>query len=651
MEDPIATHYVLAPQPSPIPMGGLTAYPAFDRRDGSRALLAVQTKPALPPRPRLLTGRLAAPVPHAVMPLDHGVGRDPSGRNALFVFCPALPGASVAAAPKPWAESEVIRFLLLPAAAALDAFAERGLTHRAIRPDNVFRAGPGEKVTLGPCWAAPPASLQPAAFEPPYAAQCLPTGRGEGSIHDDVYALGVTMLWCVLGGPGEGWLDDAALLRQKMNMGSLAALLGQARISPTLADLLRGMLAEDPDHRPAPALLLDPDQARSRRVATRPAPRAQRPMEIGGQQAWFARELALVLGGAADTAATLLRNGGISGWIRRLVGDTPLAIRLDEAMLRAEMPGDPARPAHVLVARAITALDPLAPLVWRGYALFPDGIGTALVTAVLTGQTALTAALEEILTQDATAAWLHGRVPRAEYTRMQQDVRDWREWLYAKGVTGGLPRVLYGANPLLSCLSPILGGRAVPRLGDLLPMLEVCAAEADRKRPPIDAQIAAFIAARADQSVLAEANRLAGFVTQEDRLTVMGLFGRLQQRVGGDSLPKLAGWLVESGLPEMQRWRCMATRKALTGRLNALAAAGMITPMVLLLSDDPACARDAAGAQNAAVRLGDIELMLASLNGGAAKRRDAARQTGHDIATGLSLLCLLGGAITVALGG
>jgi hypothetical protein len=41
------------------------------------------------------------------------------------------------------------------------------------------------------------------------------------------------------------------------------------------------MLAEDPDHRPPPALLRDPSGARGRRVAARPASRAQRSFKIG----------------------------------------------------------------------------------------------------------------------------------------------------------------------------------------------------------------------------------------------------------------------------------------------------------------------------------------------------------------------------------
>ena len=169
----------------------------------------------------------------------------------------------------------------------------------------------------------------------------MPAHRpGEGSAADDVYALGVTILWCVLGGAVPGWADEPALLKRKLGMGSLAALAGTARLSPGLTDLLRGMLAEDPDHRPAAALLLDVEQARSRRVATRPAARAQRPIEIAGMQIWFPRELAWALGASPDQAAMLLRQGAIGAWLRRVLGDAPLAVRVDEAVARGEMAGD-----------------------------------------------------------------------------------------------------------------------------------------------------------------------------------------------------------------------------------------------------------------------------------------------------------------------
>ena len=53
-----------------------------------------------------------------------------------------------------------------------------GGTHRAIRPDNVFQAM-GQPVILDAAWTPPPAALQLAIFEPPYAEICFPADRGE----------------------------------------------------------------------------------------------------------------------------------------------------------------------------------------------------------------------------------------------------------------------------------------------------------------------------------------------------------------------------------------------------------------------------------------------------------------------------------------
>jgi len=277
----IAVYYQLDPaQPAALTIGGLRAYAVVDRREPARRLVAIQCRADMPPRSRAIIRLGSAPVPFVMTPLDQGVGRDPAGREAWFVICAAPPGAAIGAAigavspMTAWSEPETMRFLLQPAAAALNALAERGVTHRAIRPDNLFRAGPGEPVWLGPFWAAPPAILQPPCFEPPYSAMCLASARGEGTLADDVYALGATMLWCILGGPA-AWAEPAGLLRRKLEHGSLVTLVGGAPLSQAMQELLRLMLAEDPDHRPTPALLMVPDQARSRRLATRPVPRAQ----------------------------------------------------------------------------------------------------------------------------------------------------------------------------------------------------------------------------------------------------------------------------------------------------------------------------------------------------------------------------------------
>ncbi len=271
--------------------GGLPAFAVRDRR-GRDDLMAVQVQPGRPPRAQALAALMGAPAEGVLAPMAHGPARLASGQEAYFVIGQAPPGPALAAVPRPWSEGELLDCLLRPVAQALDRLHQRGVTHRAIRPDNLFRLGPGQPVVLGSAWAAPPASLQPAVFEPPYSAMCLPGGRGNGGIADDVYALGVTMLVLALGRVPLAGLDDPAILRRKLDRGSFAALAGEERLPGMIGDLVRGMLAEDPDHRPPLGLLADPPAARARRVAARPPRRAQRALELAGEEVWDARALA-----------------------------------------------------------------------------------------------------------------------------------------------------------------------------------------------------------------------------------------------------------------------------------------------------------------------------------------------------------------------
>ena len=307
--------------------GGLPAFRATDRRAGGRAgLMAVQVRPDAPARANALARLASQTMAGVLTPLAYGPAQGPGGVLAPFVICQAPPGPALSAAgtppPKPWSEADLLDLLLRPAAAALLGLHERNVTHRAIRADNLFRAGPRDVVTLGAAWAAPPASLQPAIYEPPYAAICLASGRGDGSSADDVYALGVTLLVLALGRvPLEG-LDDIAVIRRKLELGSFAALVGDARLPPAIADLVSGMLAEDPEHRPHPALLADPAAARARRVAARPPRRGQRALDVGTVPVWTARTLAHALGADPEHGGRLLRNGAVDRWIRRSLGDS-----------------------------------------------------------------------------------------------------------------------------------------------------------------------------------------------------------------------------------------------------------------------------------------------------------------------------------------
>jgi hypothetical protein len=631
---------------------GWPAFAVTDRRDPRKPLMAVRVRPGIPPRARALDSTGGdTPVPNVLMPVADGPGLDLNGQHGWFIISPAPPGQSIGLAAGPWREQELISCVLLPAAGALEGLRERGLTHRSIRPDNMFRAAAGQPVTLGPFWQAPPGTGQPPVADPPFLGWCRPACQGDGTIADDVFALGVTLLALAIGKWPLAGVDAQEIVRRSLAQGSFATLTaGHTTLSSYLGDLLRGMLADDPDHRPSPALLLDPLRAAARRTTTRPPRRAQRALEVGTGAAWTARELAYALATQPDAAGTLLRNGAVDRWLRRSLNDPALAGKLEENYARLVAGAGAAGAAGggviapMLLMRAIAIIEPLAPIVWRGEALWPDGLGPAMAMA----DAPTAAMLREIVEEDVLTGWISNHPRRTDATAMHQLARDWSGWLGTRGASGGINRLLYGLNPLLSCASPLLGGRPVLRLAELLPALEAAAAKADRRQPPIDGHIVAFIAARAEQGMKAELSGLNGFTAEQERPLVLRLFSRLQTRLDCGPLPGLAAWLHESGYTGIDRWRSRTTRAALDKRVAALVAAGQLGPLLAAAEDATAFAADAAGAAAAAVRMDALKKRLADSEKHAPQRLVEARRLAHDIAAGAGLLALMGATLKLA---
>jgi eukaryotic-like serine/threonine-protein kinase len=637
-------------RPLPDAGGGSEAFAATDQRASRRALMAVRMARNAPAN--ILSGQLPNDgIPGLLLPLAHGAG-PPIGQEAsYFVIAPEPEGAPLSANPRPWPEAALIEFVLRPVAQALEALRGRGLTHRGIRPNNVFQGGPNRPVTLGLSWATPPAMLQPAVFETPYTALCHPAGRGSGRIADDVYALGVLLVTLCLGRqPMEG-LDDQAIIARKLDLGDFAAITLGERLPPMLTDILRGMLAEDPDHRPAPALLSDPVGARGRRVAARPPPRAQRPFRLGEQTAWNSRALAHAMAIDPGEAATAIETGTLTYWLRRGLGDAALAVRLEELIRQQAQEGarDGSEARAMLVMRSIVAADPLMPLCWGRLALFPDGMAPVMAAA-MTGEPALAQPLREIVETEAGAAWAGMREQRASSAPHRLDARQRRALLVIKGPAGGLPRLAYLANPMLPCLAPSIRRHWIARPAALPAALDgILGTTPDSDI--LDPHIVAFIAARSDRWLDGEIRGLgAGGDAAEQALAAIGLFSALQQRFHPHPLPGLAAWAQARAEPLITRWRNKARRAAIEERVKTLSAEGMLPPILALLSDPAGRQADLEGLRAAVAQLASLDATLRAIADGAARRAAAAQRLGQEAAAGIGLLATAGTLILAALG-
>ena len=193
--------------------------------------------------------------PHVVRYLDHGVedGLD-------YLVMEWLEGRDLASrlARGPLAEHDALR-AALHVAQALDAAHRAGITHRDVKPSNVFLIGdrledlrlidfgiarsarashPGTRLTASGAVLGSPHYMAPEQL------------RGEHDARTDVYALGATLFECLTGRPPFAGAHPAAILLAVMAepVPSVSAL--RSEVSPALDALLGRMLAKDMRDRP-----------------------------------------------------------------------------------------------------------------------------------------------------------------------------------------------------------------------------------------------------------------------------------------------------------------------------------------------------------------------------------------------------------------
>ena len=200
----------------------------------------------------------------------------------------------------------------------------------------------------------------------------------------------------------------------------------------------------------------------------------------------------------------------------------------------------------------------------------------------------------------------------------------------------------YLLNPMMPCASPLLDGRWVARLSDLLPALEETAGRVDhRQTEPVDAHVTAFISARLERRMDNELSaQTGGGDAGATCMAQLSVLAQLQSRLHPQPLPAMAAWLGARAESVLANWRNRERRARVAERLQALMQAGYLAPMLQTLEDPVGRSADAREAHEAAEGLKVIDTELAQIARGALGRAAAAARLGQEIAAGFGLAAL-----------
>lgn len=530
--------------------------------------------------------------------LDWGVVDWPADRGRRYALVFERPAGrrlmnSINETAEPIAEDHLTRQIIHPLVSGLKELSSRGVVHGAIRPNNLFyRDLASGGLMLGECVSAPPGFGQPVLLETVERGMASPAGRGNGSIADDLYSLGVTLLILLLGRNPVAHLDDEAVLQAKIERGSYPALVGQMRLPLAINEVVRGLLVDDPKQRWS---LQDLDLwVAGRRLSPKQpqvSRRAARPLEFQGQDYWHCRTLGRAFAKHVVPASAVIESGELDKWLRRSMGDDARAEAVANAIQTAGT-GKGGTMSERLVSRVCMALDPTAPIRYRSRAMMPDGVGGMLADAFMRGESPQPVA--EVMAAQLPMFWVNVQSDfKPEFVPMVQNFDQVRSFLDRTAFGLGVERVLYEMNPTMPCLGPMVAKQLPTTPGELLRALDWVGSGGERYKDPIDRHVAAFLAVRHKRTDELLYTQLGSSVEPLRRVIAMlQILAEVQARTGVDSLTHLAGWMVALLEPAFRRFHSRPQQELVRKQADSAMHSGRLGELLKIVDDPDALRRD-----------------------------------------------------------
>jgi len=479
--------------------------------------------------------------------------------------------------------------VIAPLALAIQHINELGLTHGSVNCDNIYFHS---EAVLGHFVVEPCGFSQPFNYEPLERMQALPAGKGAGTISQDYYALAVVVLYIIYGANHFVGLSEDALIKSIMKEGAFNALTRQKDMPEVFYDFFRGLLGPNSKDRWGYKYLkawLD-----GKRYNVMPAPPPQeaiRPFEFEGGTANTRREVAYLFSKNWAAVPDAVSSGQMTNWVAISLRNKELneyLIGMARA-LNAIQKNDIALDEQIM--RVIAVFDHTGPVRIRKLAFNLDGMNSLFAELVLNKADAEVQSLMRFIELSMFNFIVEQRNKENEkrdesnsaggYDEIIGRFERMRAIIRNAGLGFGVERILYDLNPNIQCLSPLLAGKYVATLPDLLKALDQLAPTLSRDKDPIDAHIAAFIASRLNINHDIRLNELRShpILAKSHALIALKLLAAAQRKSRLSHLSGLTHWLALRILPLLGEIRSKTLKRKILTLLEKTAKAGSLPKM------------------------------------------------------------------------
>lgn len=495
-----------------------------------------------------------------------------------------------------WKQDFVMNGMVQDMIAAVLDMHTRDFVHGSIRPDNMYDGGDRDsgKIIFGDALSSPPSYTQPVLYETITRAMADPIGRGKGTHADDLYSLGVSLAVIMRHNDPMAGMSNHQMICHKIEHGTYASVVGKDRFTGPILELLRGLLHDDVEQRWTMEEIgawldgrrLSPKQAVKQK-------KAARQFQLGKNKYSHVSILAMDMEAEKDNAIAVIEDGSLEQWIERSLEDEDMLGRVQNAILAAKQIGTGKGYYERALAYVSIALDPTAPIRYKGMCLSGDGVGSALTHAACLNKGV--ANFHEIFAQSLAMNWVGAQDgSMIDVNNMISKYENCRGFVKQTKPGYGIERCVYFLNQEAPCLSEKLKDYYVFNPEGLLFAFEDLCEKGEAPRTFLDPHIVAFLIVHDRASI---SSYLFDLNSGEDHKVVLSnlkCLATIQKRSKLGGFPNLAKEL-EKRLPvAYARYHDSKVRERLETSIAELAEKGDLVKMAILLDSADLVKKDKA---------------------------------------------------------
>lgn len=500
----------------------------------------------------------------------------------------------------PWHEDFIIDKIVKPVYEVINVLNQKGLTHQNISPFNMFMTGPEKNipVRLGESLSVPAGFYQHPYFEPINYAMIDPIAKGEGSITNDLFALGATVAFLALGGLHQN-LNPHDILSSRIENGSYHSYVGKNNLSSRLNELLRGLLHDVEEHRWG---VYEVGQwltsGRQASPMTHPPRRASRPITFNDKsEIYTVNTLFAEMIKSPLNALEMVDKNELSMWLKNGLSDNHRVHQIED--MKAVLGKDASSSERLLGVFQI--MMPETPFFWQGRFYNPQGLGLAFANAVLKNDNveAISSLLLSSVLPYYMSVELMSETPttdeQAISNKVERHVLSAKTFLGYHGVGGGVERALYHMCAELACLSPIVRNYNILNITELLYALDDIGQRANKPDLPVDKHIIAFIFAKESNLKQSMVHNLSSGSKQKKIRGALQLLADLQQKQRIKKLTGLCKWFGELSGSVIDSFKNLDYQNHLKTKLQNIIDSGNLMELSKLIDNRKAIEIDAHG--------------------------------------------------------